>query len=523
MSAEDRPREILRIRAHDTNSIPAAGLAIERLAGSVGLPSLDASRFRFAIEELCADRIANGFATSQAPEVDLRLELHPGEITVLVDDTGTPLDPSAAGAGARGIIAQVLEHGFVDELHASFRGREGNRCIATKFLRGARANQLEEAAASAPASDVSETREQHAPNPTTADIQYRQMRPEDAFEVARCFYRTYGLSGPAADEVVYHPERCAERVRAGLHVATIALAGDRVVGHTAFERESLDDSVAVGGYLVVDPEFRGHGIAERLTEIRFQHGREMELRGLLAMAVTAHTASQKTSLANGGHETGVLLAAQEARIVMRGIASPRRHERHSMVVFYFPWAEAARESYAPELHREIIGKIYGNCGLARTLSKPAQRYRLDALPEHSTLEVSILRGAHHARIRVKVFGRNFLPAVLHLVADLHHHHVSVIRLELPLSDPLTATFGGAAEELGFSFAAVFPSMAPGGGDLLCLQSLDRIELHPEDTHVASDFGQGLFKSVLESSERVRNSRSARTIDGAERALKAAAD
>jgi anti-sigma regulatory factor (Ser/Thr protein kinase) len=149
MNVEERVREILRIKARGLDAIPAAGLAIERLAGSVGLSSLEASRFRFVIEELCADRIANGFAASQAAEVDIRLEHRPGEIVALVDDTGMPLDPAFTGAGARGMMAQFLERGFVDELHASFRGREGNRGTAIKFTGNALA-ELHGGTAAAP-------------------------------------------------------------------------------------------------------------------------------------------------------------------------------------------------------------------------------------------------------------------------------------------------------------------------------------------------------------------------------------
>lgn len=509
---EERTREILRIKAREPEAIPAAGLAIERLAASTGLSSLEASRFRFVVEEVCADRIAHGFAATQDAEVDIRLEHRPGEIVALVDDGGMPVDAAATGAGTSGLMAQLLERGFVDELHASFRGREGNRCTATKFIRNVQAGLAAQSSAS-PIADAGKT-ETAAPG----DIEYREMRPEDAVELARCFYRTYGMSAPAADEVVYHPERCAERVRARLHLGTVAVTPQgRIVGHTALERESLDDPIAIGGYLVVDPEYRGHGIAERLTEIRFREGPSLGLRGMLAMAVTIHTASQKTSLANGGHEVGVLLAAQEARIVMRGIGGKQGHERHSIVAFYFPWSDLARESCPPAAYRDLIARIYANCGIERTIRSAPGGINLESLPTRSMLDVSILRAASHGRIRVKTYGRDFLAEVLHLVRDLHQHHVAVIRLELPLSDPLTAVFGGAAEELGFSFAAVFPATA--AGDLLCMQSLHGVEVGPADIHTASENGAALLQAVIASRERVLSSTSARTMEGAERALK----
>ena len=520
MNAGERNREILRIKARELDAVPAAGLAIGRLAASVGLSELEASRFRFVVEELCADRIANGFDGSQAAEVEIRLEHRPGEMVALVDDTGAPIASEAVGAGLRGIMAQALERGFADELHATFRGREGNRCKAVKFIGNAVAKLKREAATPQENSAVKTASATPASGAADA-IEYRTMTPEDAFEVARCFYRTYGMNAPSADEVIYHPERCAERVRAGLHIGTVALdKNGRVVGHTALERESVDDPLGIGGYLVVDPEYRGHGIAERLSEIRFKEGREMGLRGMMAMAVTVHTASQKTSIANGGHEVGVLLGAQESRIVMRGIGG-QHHERHSIVAFYFPWNDAGGASYPPQAHREVIGRIYADCGIARMIGNKPEGFALDALPERSLIEVSILRAASHARVRVKAYGRDFIPAVLHLVRDLHQHSVKVIRLEMPLADPITALFGSAAEELGFSFAAVFPGTV--AGDLLCLQSLHGFEVNGGDIHTASEHGAALLAAVIASHERVQSSKSARSIEGAERAFRSAAE
>ena len=111
---------------------------------------------------------------------------------------------------------------------------------------------------------------------------------------------------------------------------------------------------------------------------------------------------------------------------------------------------------------------------------------------------------------------DFLREIFHLVSDLHRHHVNVIRLEMPLGDPLTGHFGRATEELGFSFAAIFPAMQP--GDLLCVQSLDRIEIDPATIHSASDHGARVLAAVLASQERVLSSTTARTLEGASGAL-----
>src|SRR5208337_5681551 len=113
----------------------------------------------------------------------------------------------------------------------------------------------------------------------------------------------------------------------GLHLGIVAtLADGKIVGHIAISRDHLNDPVGTSGFLVVDPEFRGHGIGDVLSDRKRERARRAGLRGMLGMAVTVHTASQKTSLREGGCEVGVLLAAQEDRIVMRGIATDAPRE-----------------------------------------------------------------------------------------------------------------------------------------------------------------------------------------------------
>ncbi len=525
MDSDSNRSEIFRVRTHNLDTVPAAGLAIERLTMALGLASLEASRFRTAVEELCAERINGAFAPEERAEAYISLEVHPGEVVVVVQDSGSPVEMKDTAAGAKGWLAQLMRRGFADRLHASFEGREGNRCEIVKFLgrsalTGAQALPASEAATKA---DV----EADSAKPGTAAkapaIQYRNMAPDDALAVARCFYRTYGLTGPVADEVIYHPERCAAQARAELYLGVVAMLPDgRVVGHIAVERQALDDPVGIGGFLVVDPEFRGHGIAERLSELKVARARAAGLRGLLGMTVTVHTASQKTSLSHGGHEVGVLLAAQEDRIVMRGIATGARQERHAIVAFYTPLAaDVRRPSFPPAAQREIVARICAACGLNRVINESRGRVSLDELPQRTSLSVAVLSGAHFARIRVSAFGRDFVSEIFHLIDDLHRHNIDVLRLELPLADPLTAHFGSAAEELGFSFAAVFPAM--GAGDLLCLQSLDRIEVDPTAIQTASDLGAAVLAAVLASRQRVLSSNTARTLEGAKQALTSTAN
>ncbi len=523
MRGDNEIHQLFRARVSNIDAIIAAGVAIERLELGLGVNPLEASRFRFAVEELCTERVSHAFASGDEPEALLSLELRPGELAVVIQDAGSPIEAADTAAGAKGWLAQLLGRGFADRLHASFEGREGNRCEIVKLLGHSIRSELRNSTVggSATRAEVeADAGSPTAPAASRAAIQYREMTPADALEVARCFYRTYGFTAPVADEVIYHPDRLAARVSAGLHIGIVGVLPDgRIVGHEAISREHLNDPVATAGFLVVDPEFRGHGIAIALSDQRTARARVAGMRGLLGMAVTVHTASQKTCLREGGHEVGVLLAAQEDQVVMRGIARNARHERHAILPFFIELApDKNRQSFPPACYRAIVESIYAACGLERTLGRPAP-ISLEGLPERTAIDVSVIEGARFARIRIAAYGRDFLSEILHIVEDLHRHHVNVIRLELPLSDPLTAHFGRATEELGFSFAGVFPALEI--GDLLCVQSLDRIDVDPAAIRTASAHGAEVLAAVLASRERVMSSTTARTLEGATVALESA--
>ena len=107
-------------------------------------------------------------------------------------------------------------------------------------------------------------------------------------------------------------------MRDGLHLGTVAaLADGTIVGHISVSREHPEDPIGVSGFLVVDPQFRGHGIADALSDCKRERGNRAGMKGMLGMAVTVHTASQKTCRREGGRELGVLLAALAAAAIAR--------------------------------------------------------------------------------------------------------------------------------------------------------------------------------------------------------------
>ena len=66
------------------------------------------------------------------------------------------------------------------------------------------------------------------------------------------------------------PEYIEQKMNDGK--AVVALDGDKLVGFSYIESWGHDDFVATSG-LIVDPEYRGHGLAGRIKEKTFELAR----------------------------------------------------------------------------------------------------------------------------------------------------------------------------------------------------------------------------------------------------------
>jgi anti-sigma regulatory factor (Ser/Thr protein kinase) len=109
----------------DVADLIALGPEVEAFLGRHAVPSQAVVKVRVALEEMILNLInhATGLAGSL---IDVRLEVEPGRVVVLIEDDGDPFDPRSAPAfdttqpleerraGGMGI---QLVRGFVTEMH----------------------------------------------------------------------------------------------------------------------------------------------------------------------------------------------------------------------------------------------------------------------------------------------------------------------------------------------------------------------------------------------------------------------
>ena len=484
---------LCRLQIQSRQAVSLAPGLVEDGADMLGLPAPDRVRLRALAVEVLEAVLDNAFEPDQE-DVDLTLEINrePGVMKLVLKDRGAPLD---FGSDYPPRVADLVRLGFADGLVFSNEGRAGNRTEITKGLQYDTIND--------DAQFIAETEADPAVAPTIGEdgqvvVDIRAMTPQDVVGVARLFYRCYGYTVNYAP-VVYEPQRLAERVQSGQHIATVAVSPQgRIVGHLASEVHRPGANTSKIGLLAVDPVYRKHQLSLRIGFAHITRLVELGFVGQYTEAVTVHAGSQKGALRGGGHETGMMLAAQSNELDFRGFDSDDR-ARKSLMLFYGSLGTTPhREVHVPATYREVVERIYREGNLPRTVhAEFARRVETSAGPSRFRLDLRHETGA--ALIFVESYGEDFLAGLDQHLRQLRLNRFELIVTTLPMSDPGTSHFGSGLREIGLSFAGIYPEYD--NGDVLLLQSLNNVEVHPEEINVASELGEFLRDFVVDDARR----------------------
>lgn len=479
---------LCRLAITSRAGVPLASGVVEQSADLLGLGAADRSRLGTLTHELVDAILREAFGGADTIDLELEVTRITGALRFVIRDRGAPMDFGRGGYPPR--VADLIRLGFADSLDVQYEARQGNRTELTKHLSyTSLASDAEFAAAMAaePAEEV----------PLDADgqaiVDIRPMTADDCVGLARLFYRCYGYTAAYAS-LIYEPERLAEYVSAGRHVATVAVApSGRIVAHLA---STVEDPTAItgrAGYYAVDPSCRRLNIGLRVTMVHIPRLLDMGIIGQFSEAVTVHLGSQKSALHNGGHEVGLMLARQAADLDFQGFEEDQEL-RKAVVLFYIPLGVTPhRDVHVPPAYRQVVERIYSDAGLDRTVITDSTRDAEGAATE-TRFTINLRHDTGLAHLTVESYGQDFLAALQQQVAQFLLNRFDLILVYLPLGDPLTSYFGAGLQELGLSFCGVYPEYHD--GDVLVLQHLNNVKIDPEQILVASPMGEYLREFAL---------------------------
>ena len=482
---------LCRLHVQSREAVALAPGLVEGSAEMLGLSSPDRVRLRALTVEVLAAVLQDAFGPEDQVDLDLEVLRAPGEMRLVLRDRGAPLD---FGASYPPRVADLIRLGFADGLTFANEGRAGNRTEISKHLAYEQVTDEQ---------FIAETEADLIPAPTVGEdgqvvVDIRPMTPDDVVGVARLFYRCYGYTVAYAP-VVYEPERLAELVESGQHLATVAIAPEgHIVGHLSSEVRTPGATVGKIGLLAVDPAYRRHGLSLRIGFAHVSRLLELGFVGQYTEAVTVHLGSQKAALTGGGHEAGMLLAGQSNELDFRGFESDDK-VRKAVMLFYGSFGKTPqRTSYVPPIYRGVVERIYSVGNLPREVVADFERHPEVAYGP-SRIRLDLRHETGLAFVVVESYGEDFLEKLQEHVQQLRLNRFELILVVLPLSDPATSFFGSGLQEMGLSFSGIYPEY--NDGDVLVLQNLNNVEIRPDEINVASDMGEFLRDFVLEDYRR----------------------
>lgn len=471
--------EVVRISVSIGGASPEAVAALVReSAERSGVAARQAELLEKTLTVVCRNVTARGFGPEHDGRYEVAVRVERANFVTAVEDTGLPFDYDALPEEGVPASAEVR---FIN------LGRGGNRVeISTPI------------GVEQPSADTtSEGRSREGPVSEPAavgDVEIRRMRPDEAVELTRAVYRSYGYSYDWDD--IYYPERIADLQGRGLMRSVVAMADGEIAGHLAVMVEDARARVGEAGQAVVDPRFRGHRLFERLKTFAAKEAGEAGLLGLYSEATAAHPFSQKGNLHLGARETGFLLGYIPATVAYKEIGDPRAGRRGSVALFYMRAAdEPVRDVFPPARYEEVVHKIIRNNGLRRTIVSETEVHYTEA----PILDVKVRDDHNIAIINARNPGPDLASAVRPRLEELISRGVDCVYIDLPLCEPGTRAVDLAP--LGFFFGGILPER-DSAGDVMRLQFLNGASIvDPADVHTASPAGEGLLGLVLADMER----------------------
>jgi len=326
----------------------------------------------------------------------------------------------------------------------------------------------------------------------TVEATFRFLQPGEGAVLSEAIEAAYGDSYDV--RWVYDAAEVSARLADGTYVSCVAESAEgELLCHTGMSRTAAEDLVGHSGQAVTMPAARGQHLFTKTKRHLMDWAQSAGMAGMYSEATAAHPYSQQANIDLGAHETGFLLGWIPASVSNDAAAGASR-KRQSAALFYAKLNDGhERPVYAPERHREIVGRTLELCELRGTLAEPPAGMELG---ERTELHIEVDADHNLALITVHVPGADLETAI---AAERHHlfHRsgLDAVYVDLPLETPATALVADHLERLGVSYAGVFPNSRT-DGDVLRMQSLHRVRVSADDVAVASNHGREVLEYVL---------------------------
>lgn len=478
---------------NDRTYTHVAGMYVREVARKVGFEQDERESIAKAVEEVLTAVIERAFEPHEQGTIEVSCERVPLGLKVSVKDRGAPFEPlpitecridGQPPADLRSGEPICLAKGYVDDVEFHNLGPEGKETVLIKYLTNRSITDYYEACDLEPYVLEEQPR---AAGTEPIEIAIRPFQPADAVEVSRCVYRSYGYT--YGYEHLYFPERVVQLNESGDVLSVVAETSEhQIAGHAAFIRPQPPSLTGEMGMAVVKPEFRSHGLLNRMTDYLLKEIRSESVIGVYGRAVTNHTFSQQVGMRMGMRDCALQLAFVPADVTFRGITEKLLHRDTAIVHFMYVHPPSRGQLCIPAHHRDMVLRLYENIGASWELEEH-DGSRASCEQDDSSVRTGTYTRMAFAHIDVMRYGRDVIREVKARLREFCLNRFEVIHLYLNLHDPCTCVFTSAFEELGFFFSGILPGVFP--GDALILQYLNNVDVDYDGLRIHAQGGKDL--------------------------------
>lgn len=478
----------------------AAASYVCEIARTIGMLKQDLASLEKGMIEAINALIEYSFETDEQGILEVICERVPEGFKVSLRDRGLPFGTVAAELSVTEgqvedipAMAEPISHlkEYLDEIRLHNLGPEGKELVLIKHLKN---KDITDYYAACDLEPYEPSAEPVALSADQSKCRVRRMKPDDAAEVSKTIYKTYGYTYP--HDYVYYPEKIIALNESGRVFSAVAIAGDNeIAGYGVFQIWHENPQIVEMAQGVVKPEFRALGCFRNITHYLLDQAKSRGIEGAFGEAVTNHTVSQHTVHGFGFKDCGLRLGLVPPNIVFKGMTGKIPHKVSLLVQFLYlqQMPANALKVYAPDHHKDMLAALYKELGVQPEIktAKPVNTKKIHAT---SIVKIKQVASMSYARLIVERYGRNIVSEIKNKVKEICRQKAEIINLFLDMSDPLTGTYAPQFEELGFFFAGILPCGFK-NGDALILQYLNNALIDYDAIQVKSAIARKLLAYV----------------------------
>jgi anti-sigma regulatory factor (Ser/Thr protein kinase)/N-acetylglutamate synthase-like GNAT family acetyltransferase len=411
---------------------------------NAGLPEDDAARLTLAVTEVVTNIVLYAYPSEQG---EFEITYHPEltQVEVTIREYGEPFDPDRHRYDRKRALVEgdfhgaglaLIEH-MVDNFIFLHTGKTGKEFHLVKNVPAEHIADM---------MTVDEIQVVSSPD-VTEEYHLSVATPDDAEDIAKLIYRTYGYT--YAKESIYFPKKNEQALASGEKFAVmVRRSSGEAVAHFAVLRPT-DSNIGEVGEVVVSTEHRRRGLMTRMLNALIGLAKKNGLQALFGEAVTVHLISQNVNHKLGFHSTALLIASLPVTKYQDLVESYSQDV--SIVIDYLLLDELkSREVYLPQKYKSILTRIYERQGIG-VVDKSPGSYRPGS---EIQFELMIQYDNKTANVLIEDYGADLEEMIAKLTASAREEGLNTVFFDLPLDHPGTTLATSAFEKQQYVFGGL---------------------------------------------------------------------